>query len=127
MLRVMMLAPFLLLLSRGHARADERHRAGGASPGADRSRVTVPWFAILFIAACGVNSTGLLPAAVARPLIEADTVLLGMAMAALGLRTRVGAIRQAGVQPLMLAGALFFFLTFGGYAVNHLVTTLFRG
>jgi uncharacterized membrane protein YadS len=47
-----------------------------------------------------------------------------MAMAALGLRTHVGAIRQAGVRPLMLAMALFVFLTVGGYGVNRLVMHL---
>jgi uncharacterized membrane protein YadS len=45
-------------------------------------------------------------------------------MAALGLRTHAGAIRQAGARPLMLAGALFAFLTVGGYGVNRLVTSL---
>src|SRR3546814_13814486 len=39
-----------------------------------------------------------------------------MAMAALGLRTHVGAIRQAGIRPLLLAAALFVFLLVGGYA-----------
>jgi uncharacterized membrane protein YadS len=42
-------------------------------------------------------------------------------MAALGLRTNVGAIRQAGAKPLMLATLLFAFLTIGGYAINRSV------
>jgi uncharacterized membrane protein YadS len=40
----------------------------------------------------------------------------------LGLRTHVGAIRQAGVKPLLLAATLFIFLGVGGYAVNRIVT-----
>jgi uncharacterized membrane protein YadS len=39
----------------------------------------------------------------------------------LGLRTHAAAIRDAGVRPLMLAGALFSFLTLGGYGANRLV------
>jgi uncharacterized membrane protein YadS len=57
-------------------------------------------------------------------LVQFDTLVLAMAMAALGLRTHFGAIRQAGVKPLLLAAALFMFLVLGGYAVNRLVTRL---
>jgi uncharacterized membrane protein YadS len=45
-----------------------------------------------------------------------------MAMAALGLRTHVGAIRQAGAKPILLASILFLFLMSGGYVINRLVT-----
>lgn len=45
--------------------------------------------------------------------------LLAMAMAALGLRTQIGAIRQAGARPLLLAALLFALLTVGGYALNY--------
>ena len=44
------------------------------------------------------------------------------AMAALGLRTHVGAIRQAGLKPLLLAATLFGFLMVGGYGVNRAVS-----
>jgi uncharacterized membrane protein YadS len=47
-----------------------------------------------------------------------------MAMAALGLRTHIGAIQQAGVRPLLLAASLFIFLVLGGYAVNRMVARL---
>jgi uncharacterized integral membrane protein (TIGR00698 family) len=124
MLRVMMLAPFLLLLSRTHRHGDEPHGAGGAAPALHRRRVMVPWFAVLFIVACGVNSAGVLPPEVTKVLINVDTLLLAMAMAALGLRTHARALREAGIRPLMLAGALFCFLTLGGYGVNRLVVFL---
>jgi uncharacterized integral membrane protein (TIGR00698 family) len=121
MLRVMMLAPFLLLLSRAQ-------RNGGQVDGGDAAtlnrRVMVPWFAVLFIVACGVNSVVALPADVTKVLVSADTLLLATAMAALGLRTHARAVREAGIRPLMLAGALFCFLTVGGYGVNRLVNFL---
>ena len=47
-----------------------------------------------------------------------------MAMAALGLRTHVGAFKQAGVRPLLLATVLFLFLSIGGYAVNRAVMAM---
>jgi len=127
MLRVMMLAPFLLLLS---ASLSARHAAGhaaGHDAGHDaghgiNARSLVPWFALLFIAASALNSLQLLPAGLVGWLIQFDTLLLAMAMAALGLRTHAGAIRQAGVKPLLLAATLFVFLALGGYAINRMVT-----
>ena len=58
---------------------------------------------------------------------DVDTLLLAMAMAALGLQTHASATREAGVRPLTLAGALFLFLTLGGYGVNRLVMSLLLG
>lgn len=115
MLRVMMLAPFLLLLGGWVAQ-----RGGGAANG-ERGRLTVPWFAVLFIAAVGLHSTGALPPHAVDAIIQLDNLLLAMAMAALGLSTQVSAIRQAGLKPILLAGALFAFLAVGGYGINRLV------
>ena len=56
----------------------------------------------------------LLPASVVAVTTEIDTVLLAMAMAALGLSTHLGAIRKAGVKPLLLAAVLFGWLVIGG-------------
>ncbi len=112
MLRVMMLAPFLLVLS---------SFSQGEGKAKGKSHITIPWFAVLFIAASAVNSLHFLPAALVDGLLQIDNVLLTTAMAALGLRTHVGAIRQAGAKPLMLATFLFAFLTMGGYAVNRFV------
>jgi uncharacterized integral membrane protein (TIGR00698 family) len=135
MLRVMMLAPFLLLLSAAHpARGSGSHAASGhavaghaatchpACDGTATARPYIPWFALLFIAASAMNSLQLLPAGFVSALVQLDTLLLAMAMAALGLRTHVGALRQAGVKPLLLAATLFIFLAVGGYAVNRIVT-----
>ena len=114
MLRVMMLAPFLLVLSSG-ARARQGEAPRRARP------VMIPWFALLFIAASAVNSAHWLSAAVTHALLQCDAVLLAMAMAALGLRTQVSAVRQAGLRPLALAAMLWVFLIIGGYAINRLV------
>jgi uncharacterized integral membrane protein (TIGR00698 family) len=121
MLRVMLLAPFLLLLSHTQGQGESHQRAG--STGA-HSRLTIPWFAIAFVGVCAINSLGLLPPEIVEKLVNADTLLLATAMAALGLRTHAKAFREAGVRPLLLAGTLFCFLIVGGYAVNRLVMSL---
>jgi uncharacterized integral membrane protein (TIGR00698 family) len=114
MLRVMMLAPFLLILS-ATLRKENSDCSGQA-------RIIVPWFALLFIAASGVNSLGLISQAFTRLIAQVDIFVLAMAMAALGLRTHVSAVRRAGIKPLILAALLFCFLSVGGYAVNTVLT-----
>lgn len=113
MLRVMLLAPFLLLLS---ARLASAHGTAGA-PG--WRQVKVPWFAVAFIGVSGIHSLRLVPAGLVAALVQFDTLLLGTAMAAMGLRTSLRSLRQAGLQPLKLAGLLFALLTVGGYALNR--------
>ena len=112
MVRVMMLAPFLVALSLLLARGD-RARAG-----ATRAKIVVPWFAFGFVAVAGFNSLHLLPAAWVALAIDVDTVLLAMAMAALGLTTHASALRQAGMKPLLLALLLFGWLLAGGLGIN---------
>jgi uncharacterized integral membrane protein (TIGR00698 family) len=110
MMRVMLLAPFLLMLSIGLRRGKDAQ--GG------RAKINVPWFAVLFVAVAAFNSLHLLPAAWVQVILQIDGFLLAMAMAALGLRTQASAIRQAGAKPLLLASLLFAWLVLGGLAVN---------
>lgn len=119
LLRVMMLAPFLFVLS---AMQNCTTAADGTRPA-----IVVPWFALVFIVVTAFNSLQLLPAAWMQNIQRLDTALLAMAMAALGLRTQIGAIRQAGARPLLLALLLFVFLTAGGLAVNAAVTKVWIG
>jgi uncharacterized integral membrane protein (TIGR00698 family) len=116
MLRVMMLAPFLVILS--SRIGDEGEAAAG------KRRITIPWFAVLFIVVAGFNSLHLLPPAMVDAILTVDTVLLAMAMAALGLRTHIGAIHHAGTKPILLASILFVFLMTGGYVINRVVTAI---
>jgi uncharacterized integral membrane protein (TIGR00698 family) len=88
-------------------------------------RITVPWFALGFVAVAGMNSTGMLPHAMVATAIDLDTVVLAMAMAALGLTTHVSALRTAGIKPLALATLLFAWLMLGGGAINAGVCALF--
>nr|WP_144898158.1 YeiH family putative sulfate export transporter [Luteimonas cucumeris] len=117
MLRVMLLAPFLLLLS-------ARLSRDSGTVTATNAKIVIPWFAVLFVAVSGFHSLQVLPAAWVDAIVRIDTVLLAMAMAALGLRTQASAIRQAGAKPLLLAATLFVFLMVGGYVLNVGVAAL---
>ncbi|EPH0680605.1 TPA: YeiH family protein [Klebsiella aerogenes] len=114
MLRVMMLAPFLLFIA---ARVKQLAPAGNG----EKSKITIPWFAILFILVAVFNSFHLLPKAIVDMLVTLDTVLLAMAMAALGLTTHVSALKKAGAKPLLMALMLFVWLIVGGGAINFAI------
>jgi uncharacterized integral membrane protein (TIGR00698 family) len=112
MVRVMMLAPFLIGLSMLLARG----RTGAAD--GQRAKIVVPWFAFGFVAVTGLTSLHLLPATVVSVAVDLDSVLLAMAMAALGLTTHASALRRAGMKPLLLALLLFGWLLTGGLGIN---------
>ena len=119
MVRVMMLAPFLVILSAVLARGKAGSGDGKAA------KLAIPWFAFIFIAVVAFHSLGWLSAPVVATITDIDTALLAMAMAALGLTTHMSAIRRAGIKPLLLAGLLFCWLIAGGAAINHVVASLF--
>jgi uncharacterized integral membrane protein (TIGR00698 family) len=126
MVRVMMLAPFLILLSTYLSRRPE-HAAGEdavSAPGTSERRIVIPWFALGFVAVAAVNSALVLPHFLVTRAISLDTFLLAMAMAALGVTTHVAAIRTAGIKPLGLAALLFGWLIFGGLAINTGVSAM---
>jgi uncharacterized integral membrane protein (TIGR00698 family) len=111
MVRVMMLAPFLVAVSAWGA-----HSRG--SPAHARPPITIPWFALGFVALAGLRSTGALPAAALTLANGVDVALLAVAMAALGLSTRLSAMKAAGLAPLALGATLFAWLVAGGGAIN---------
>lgn len=128
MIRVMMLAPVLIVL--GFVLAGRRKTAGGRK---EKNRITVPWFAFGFIGVIGLNSllqylcgVGSVRDIPLNGAIEyVDTFMLTMAMTALGTETSIDKFRQAGAKPFVLAGLLYVWLVVGGYFVTkHLVGIL---
>jgi len=124
MVRVMMLAPFLILLSAVMARSQRHSGSAHGEAAHAHTRLSIPWFAFLFIGVVVFNSLQWLPASTVAAVNDLDTLLLAMAMGALGLTTHVGAIRQAGVKPLLLGALLFVWLIVGGGAINAGITAL---
>ncbi len=118
MVRVMMLAPFLVILSAWFARSGSADAGGAKGP---RPSITIPWFALGFVAMAGLHSLNVLPEPVVADLSTLDTVVLAVAMAALGLTTRLSAMKAAGLAPLGLGAVLFAWLVLGGGAINVLV------
>lgn len=119
MIRVILLAPVLLVISMLLS-----------GKGADKSKpkISVPWFALLFLAVIVLNSLlrlwlpiGVMDSA-ASAINIFDTFLLTMAMTALGADTAFDKFRKAGAKPFYLAAILYVWLVGGGYLmVKYLV------
>lgn len=124
MIRVMMLAPLLvimgLILAWVRGRRKNGHSRGGAG------KITIPWFAFGFLAVIAINSllqgmaqAGTLPAdalcSFTSSVESLDNFMLTMAMTALGAETGIEKFRQAGAKPFYLAGIIYIWLVAGGY------------
>ncbi|SIS60129.1 YeiH family protein [Neptunomonas antarctica] len=114
LIRVMMLAPFILILSAFLTRSGKS--SSGCSSG---GKIIIPWFVFGFIAASGINSVLVIPEALLSSLQLGSQFSLAIAMAALGVQTRWSTIRHAGAKPMILSLMLFVMLIFGGFYLNH--------
>ena len=125
MIRVMMLAPVLVVM--GLALSSRGGKYGS------KGKITVPWFAFGFIGVICVNSLLQYLFAVDSvkdiPLNGAieyiDTFMLTMAMTALGTDTSIDKFKKAGAKPFVLALMLYVWLVVGGYLlVKYFVPAL---
>ena len=128
MIRVMMLAPVLVVMSFMLARTavnsvvNGGRNGGGVAP--SRGKITIPWFAFGFLAVIGFNSLDLLPHAVVDGINQVDTFMLTMAMTALGTETSIEKFKKAGAKPFVLAAILYVWLLAGGYLLAKYVPQL---
>lgn len=120
MIRVMMLVPALLVISWAVARNLTKGDAAEQAKG----KITIPWFAILFLVVIGFNSFNLLPVALVEWINQFDTFLLTMAMTALGAETSFDKFKKAGAKPFLLAAILFVWLIGGGYCLAKYVVPM---
>lgn len=112
LMRVMLLVPVLLVLSRLFGRDETEGKPG---------KLPIPWFALVFLLLPAVNSLQLLPQSALALAHQLDQLCLAMAMAALGFATRISAIRAAGWKPLALGALLFLLLLLGGTVLSLLL------
>lgn len=116
MIRVMMLVPVLLVIAWTVAR-DVAKRDCLENTDTNKPKISIPWFAILFLVVIGFNSLGLLPESIVDWINQLDTFLLTMAMAALGAETSFDKFKKAGIKPFLLAAILYCWLIGGGYCL----------
>ena len=122
MVRVILLVFVLLILSWALGRSKQTTQ---------HSKITIPWFAFLFLLMIGVNSlmVAYLPASFMAPFAKTmniiSTFLLTMAMTALGADTSFKKFKQAGAKPFALAALLWVWLIIGGYLMARFLVPLF--
>lgn len=120
MIRVLLLAPALLVMSIVLARIPAKS-AGTTECG---RRVTIPWFAVGFVVVIAFNSLNLLPREAVDAINTFDTFLLTMAMTALGAETSIDKFKKAGSRPFVLALILYAWLVIGGYLLVKYLTPI---
>lgn len=123
MLRVLMLAPVLMIL--GYI----MRRGSGAN--ATSGKIQVPWFAFYFLIAIGINTLlgmgaehiGQVPAyhQLTHIIEVIDGFMLAMAMTAIGLDATFAKFRQSGAKAFLLALGLCVWLVGGGYILTLLL------
>jgi len=118
MIRVMMIAPFLLVLGFWLAKTSKD------VANKQKAKIVIPWFAVFFMVVAGFNSLNLLPLHVVGSINSIDTFLLTMAMSALGMETSIDKFKKAGMKPIYLASILFLWLIFGGFYIVKLAVLL---
>jgi uncharacterized membrane protein YadS len=104
-----MLAPVVLFFSFSHAAL----RTAGDEQNPPRKRSIlrlVPWFVVGFAMLAGARSAGVIPDAVARPLVSSASLLTIVAMAALGLGVDLRDLRRVGLRATCSVVASLVFL-----------------
>ncbi len=123
MIRVMMLAPVLLIISYIIARVRKVRHTDTDSTG--KSKIAIPWFAFAFLGVICLNSliqsSHIIDAQALKGVLHniesIDTFLLTMAMTALGAETNIDKFKQAGAKPFYLAAIIYIWLVAGGYGL----------
>ncbi|WP_271200946.1 YeiH family protein [Methylopila turkensis] len=113
--RVMMLAPVVIALGLIAARAT------GAGP-AGRANAPTPWFALGFVALIVVNSVFAIPVEVKEFAAPVTTLLLTVALAAMGIGANIAELRARGFRPLLLGLCSFLFIAVFSLGLVKLLT-----
>ena len=114
MIRVMMLAPFLIILSIWLLKTAVNSTIDNNGT---KSKIIIPWFAVMFIVVVAFNSFDLLSLQIVESINYLDSFILTVAMTALGMQTSFDKFKNVGLKPIYLASVLFLWLIFAGYFI----------
>ncbi|MBG9454564.1 membrane protein [Lysinibacillus sphaericus] len=90
--RVALLVPVAIVIGILYRRMDKKQEKEGFSLS------IIPWFILGFLAMSAINSLGIVPANVAQTFVNTAYILIGMAMAGLGLNVDIKTFKQLGVK-----------------------------
>ena len=93
--------PTVLIFALIGMHVKKKEAAGDPSAVRVNMKSVFPWFILGFLALCGVNSLGFIPASVASVLKDISKFLMVTALAAIGLNTSFSDMRRAGLKPML--------------------------
>ena len=114
MIRVMMLAPFLIVLSIWLLKTAVNSTIDNKDK---KAKIIIPWFALMFIVVVAFNSFDLLSLQIVESINYLDSFILTVAMTALGMQTSFDKFKNVGLKSIYLASVLFLWLIFAGYFI----------
>ena len=114
MIRVMMLAPFLIILSIWLLKTAVNSTIDNKDT---KAKIIIPWFALMFIVVVAFNSFDLLSLQIVESINYLDSFILTVTMTALGMQTSFDKFKNVGLKPIYLASVLFLWLIFAGYFI----------
>lgn len=100
--RVALLAPLILVLGALAA------RHGGQD---EKAAAPLPWFVFGFIAVVVINTFAPLPAPIREVTVSGTTIMLTIALAAMGLETDFRKLKEKGLRPLLLGAFGWLFIS----------------
>ena len=99
--RTLAIIPTVLIFALIGMHVKKKEAAGDPSAVRVNMKSVFPWFILGFLALCGVNSLGFIPASVASVLKDISKFLMVTALAAIGLNTSFSDMRRAGLKPML--------------------------
>ena len=105
--RVMLLAPMVIAIGLTAAREAKHRKSDAGRP----ARPPMPWFVLGFVALVAVNSLITISADTKAWIVAATTLLLSIALAAMGLETNIGKVTARGFRPALLGTFASLFIT----------------
>ena len=82
-------------------------------------RRIAPWFLLVFVVAAGLRTVQVIPRGADHASRVLAEVLITVALAAIGLSTRLGILRRAGARPLLLGALVWFAVAVTSLAVQR--------
>jgi uncharacterized integral membrane protein (TIGR00698 family) len=107
--RVLLLAPMVLGL--GATSNTANSNKANKEPSFSLLQIPIPWFVMYFLGVIFLNGFNIFPIAVKEQVIEINQFLLATSLAAMGLKTSLLELKQAGVNPLYLGATSWLFVS----------------
>ncbi len=99
--RTLFIIPYVLIFSLINERVEAKSAGGGKREPVNMKKI-FPFFILLFLGVVVLRSTGIIPEFMVPSLAKGSKFFMVMALAAIGLKTSFGDIKEIGIKPMIL-------------------------